>query len=452
MQGLIVAGVTAVLLGGVGGVLLGTQAIAQTQTLTATTSVHIRSKASTSSTILGVLYQGQQIKSTGSSSNGWTPVTYNGKTAYVFSSYLKVAGTTVSSGTSTTPASTMRTTTTLNVRTGPSTSYTVVGQLPSGTAVSLTGTVSGNWAQITYNGQRRWVASGYLTASSANLTVKSTGVTTSATSVRASASSSAKQVAIVKSGATLQLTGTKSGSFTQIVWQGSAAWILSSCVKDYSASQPPKTPTSPSSTVTRYTTADLNIRASASTSSKIVAVANLGMALQLTGTVKNNMAQVKYNGGLYWASLSYLSATKPNTSSSSGSSTSNGVWTGGDSEGVTQLLATTKAIVNLVHKTWPSMVTFYGVRSDPLPDHPTGHAVDCMLPHYKTNTALGWAIANYLRAHAKQLDIQYIIFDQHIWNIKYDSKGWRAMADRGGDTANHKDHVHVTVKGLAIYN
>jgi hypothetical protein len=98
------------------------------------------------------------------------------------------------------------------------------------------------------------------------------------------------------------------------------------------------------------------------------------------------------------------------------------------------------------------MVTFYGVRSDPLPDHPSGHAVDCMLPHYKTNNALGWTIAKYLRAHAKELNIQYIIFDQHIWNIKYDSLGWRAMADRGGDTANHKDHVHVTVKGLAIYN
>jgi hypothetical protein len=38
-----------------------------------------------------------------------------------------------------------------------------------------------------------------------------------------------------------------------------------------------------------------------------------------------------------------------------------------------------------------------------------------------------------------------VIWDQHIWNIERNGEGWRFMASRGNPTANHKDHVHVTV-------
>ena len=38
-----------------------------------------------------------------------------------------------------------------------------------------------------------------------------------------------------------------------------------------------------------------------------------------------------------------------------------------------------------------------------------------------------------------------MIWDQRIWNIERDREGWRFMANRGSDSANHKNHVHVTV-------
>jgi hypothetical protein len=39
--------------------------------------------------------------------------------------------------------------------------------------------------------------------------------------------------------------------------------------------------------------------------------------------------------------------------------------------------------------------------------------------------------------------VKYIIWRQRIW---YPSSGtWRGMADRGSATANHYDHVHVSV-------
>ncbi|MDO5736583.1 MAG: hypothetical protein Q4P15_08920 [Propionibacteriaceae bacterium] len=73
----------------------------------------------------------------------------------------------------------------------------------------------------------------------------------------------------------------------------------------------------------------------------------------------------------------------------------------------------------------------------------SGRAVDVMIPDHKVNNALGWEIATYYRTNAERFNITYIIFDQKIWSAARDGQGWRSMAGRGGDTANHKDHVHI---------
>ncbi|MEP7157788.1 MAG: SH3 domain-containing protein, partial [Chloroflexota bacterium] len=36
-------------------------------------------------------------------------------------------------------------------------------------------------------------------------------------------------------------------------------------------------------------------------------------------------------------------------------------------------------------------------------------------------------------------------WSQRIWSVQRSSEGWRPMADRGSTTANHYDHVHVSV-------
>ena len=70
-----------------------------------------------------------------------------------------------------------------------------------------------------------------------------------------------------------------------------------------------------------------------------------------------------------------------------------------------------------------------------------------MLPKYQTTAGrqLGFSVASWARANARSLGIKYVIWDQKIWNIQRDREGWRHMASRGSDTANHKDHVHITV-------
>ncbi len=58
------------------------------ETVYATTEVNIRSSYSTSSSKVGSLQKGDSVTRTGIGSNGWSKVTYNGKTAYIMTSYL----------------------------------------------------------------------------------------------------------------------------------------------------------------------------------------------------------------------------------------------------------------------------------------------------------------------------------------------------------------------------
>jgi hypothetical protein len=74
-------------------------------------------------------------------------------------------------------------------------------------------------------------------------------------------------------------------------------------------------------------------------------------------------------------------------------------------------------------------------------EHATGKAIDIMT----TDVALGYEIAAFLQAHAAELDLYDVIYRQHIWTPVRAAEGWRLMPDRGSLTANHFDHVHVSV-------
>ncbi|WP_131736893.1 coiled-coil domain-containing protein [Actinomadura roseirufa] len=81
-------------------------------------------------------------------------------------------------------------------------------------------------------------------------------------------------------------------------------------------------------------------------------------------------------------------------------------------------------------------------------DHATGRACDFMVTTGGVMAsggaqALGDRTAAYAIAHASALGIKYIIWRQRIYDLR--SPGWRGMENRGGVTANHYDHVHISV-------
>jgi hypothetical protein len=73
--------------------------------------------------------------------------------------------------------------------------------------------------------------------------------------------------------------------------------------------------------------------------------------------------------------------------------------------------------------------------------HPSGLALDYMV---LTNSGLGDAIAQYHIDHWDELGVEYVIWEQRI--LSSPGGAWKAMADRGGVTANHFDHVHVNYR------
>ncbi len=112
-----------------------------------------------------------------------------------------IAAVTATSSSSSSSATTRHTTVALNVRTGAGTQYTRVTTLPKGTSVSTTGTTSGDWTQIDYNGARRWVATRYLTDGVPRAGSSPAGATTTSTKATAAvdtSSLSATRAAIVK--------------------------------------------------------------------------------------------------------------------------------------------------------------------------------------------------------------------------------------------------------------
>ena len=83
--------------------------------------------------------------------------------------------------------------------------------------------------------------------------------------------------------------------------------------------------------------------------------------------------------------------------------------------------------------------TIYGVgaRVTPGSDHPKGLALDFMV---YSDRAKGDAIANYAISNIDRLGISYILWQQRIYHRGH----WDAMEDRGSNTANHRDHVHIS--------
>lgn len=454
LRGIGAAAGIAVLVQGLGTLAIGPAADAEIANVTATTSVNIRTAPTISSTRLAVLHRGQSLPSAGSS-NGWTTVTFQGRTAFVASAYLNggtAASTppsTISNGSTSSPTGVVFTTANLNLRVGPSLSDAVAVVVQRGTALQLGGQVSGAYVQVLRNGTTLWAASQYISATAAVAysglpAVTGKGRATAALMIRTSPHASFVNLGDVPAGTILDTTGVVTNGMAQVVHRGAVRWVNARFLVAVTASTPaPTAPALPSTTL-RYATTALNIWTGSSGTSHVGEIPR-GGEVQVTGLVTNGRAQAVVNGALRWLTARFLSTTRPSESTaSSGDGTT---LNRGYSSGLDQTNANVQAIVRDIWSRYPAIRTMYGWRQDVTPDHPAGRAVDVMIPSYLSNQALGWEIAHYYRANASRFNINYIIFAQRIWSVQRSSEGWRLMADRGSDNANHFNHVHINTYG-----
>ena len=195
---------------------------------------------------------------------------------------------------------------------------------------------------------------------------------------------------------------------------------------------------------TKYLTASLKVRTAPSFESDVVDVLSAGAKVSVTRAIYNGFRFISYNDRGRWISNKYLSDKKPAVQSSGGSTSSGGGISSSScsksSSIESGLVPNAIKVYRAICARYPQVSSFGGRRASG-GFHGTGQAVDVMI----SNSSVGWAIANWTRANASRLGVSEVIYYQKIWTVERSSEGWRPMSDRGSASANHYDHVHVSV-------
>ncbi|MFX3623613.1 MAG: SH3 domain-containing protein [Ectobacillus sp.] len=122
-------------------------------------ALNIRSQPGTYSSILGTLTLGQAV-SVQSEHNGWYKISYQGRTGYIKNDFVSSSPLSLVKGVSTqsyyyVDCSSLR------VRSGPDTNYSILGSLQNGQQVQVIGETS-NWYKIKFGGKEGYISKRYV--------------------------------------------------------------------------------------------------------------------------------------------------------------------------------------------------------------------------------------------------------------------------------------------------
>ena len=125
----------------------------QGKVTTKTTPLNVRIGAGLKYKRIGSLNKGKTIALKGSKGN-WYKIAYNGKTGYICKSYVTKISTKKNGTVKITSG-------TLNMRTGPGTTYKIIKSLKKGAKLKITAT-KGNWYKVKYSGKNGFVCKNYI--------------------------------------------------------------------------------------------------------------------------------------------------------------------------------------------------------------------------------------------------------------------------------------------------
>jgi hypothetical protein len=177
-----------------------------------------------------------------------------------------------------------------------------------------------------------------------------------------------------------------------------------------------------------WTTDQLNIWTEPGDKAEKLGELEAGKKVLVTGREMWGRDEIVLGGKSRWVTSGYLSDEKPPTL---GGPCTNGTSVSGS--------ASVVAVHRAVCAAFPQITSFGTLRGGG-GDHGSGRAIDIMV-----SGALGWQVAELVRANYAALGVSYVIYSQRIWSVERSGEGWRGMSSRGSATANHYDHVHVSV-------
>ncbi|SCH07312.1 SH3 domain-containing protein [Romboutsia sp. 1001713B170207_170306_H8] len=297
-----------------------------------TDSLNVRSGPSTSYSIVGKINKGTKVEVI-SESNGWSKIVYNGKECYVSSRYLDEES--YNSGNTDNEIITTKivNTDSLNVRSGPSTSYSKLGTLSKGSKVEVISESNG-WSKIVYNGKEAYVSSTYLsdntsndnnTGNDTNTSVEIKIVNTDSLNVRSGPSTSYSKLGTLSKGSKVEVISESNG-WSKIVYNGKEAYVSSTYLSDNTSNDNNTgNDTNTSVEIKIVNTDSLNVRSGPSTSYSKLGTLSKGSKVEVISE-SNGWSKITYNGKEAYVSSMYLSDASNDSSDSS--SSSNGIISG----------------------------------------------------------------------------------------------------------------------------
>jgi hypothetical protein len=189
----------------------------------------------------------------------------------------------------------------------------------------------------------------------------------------------------------------------------------------------------------RWTTAPLDVRTAPAEKAAAVDVVPELTKVAITGHDVRGFAQIVVDGKARWVTAAYLAAKKPVVHKGPQALPVVDQPCAGTSGVESGLVPDAVRVYRAVCNNFPQITSYGGY--DAHGEHSSGRAIDIMT----SDSGLGDAIAAFLQAHAAEFNLYDIIWQQRIWTPERASEGWRPMEDRGSATANHFDHVHVSV-------
>ncbi|EHK2362573.1 SH3 domain-containing protein [Clostridium perfringens] len=300
-------------------------------------SLNVRSSASTSSKVIGSLSGNTKVTIVGEEGSFYK-IEYKGSHGYVAKEYVKdvTESNNSNQGTQTpekpsTPESTEKTgivnvSSSLNVREGASTSSKVIGSLSGNTKVIIVGE-EGAFYKIEYKGSHGYVAKEYIKdvteSSNSNQgtqtpekpsnpeSTEKTGIVNVSISlnVRSGASTSSKVIGSLSGNTKVTIVG-EEGAFYKIEYKGSHGYVAKEYIKDIKdevVTEPEKPSNPENSKKTGVVTASkgLNVRKEANTSSQIIGILNSGESVEIIGE-ENGFYKITYKGQEAYASKNYI--------------------------------------------------------------------------------------------------------------------------------------------------
>lgn len=219
------------------------------QVINVTTSLNVRSGAGTNYSSIGSLKANATVKITGESGN-WYKIDFNGRVGYVSKDYIKVNTSTSgnvkpeekpetpSQPTTLKDGKVTGISTSLNVRSGAGTNYSIIGSLKPNQSVKITGE-SGSWYKIDLNGKVGYVSKQYVTIISGGNSNSNNNVNnvigtvyniTTKLNVRNSPSTSAGIIGSLYDGNKVEITG-ETGNWYKININGKVGYVSKDFVR-----------------------------------------------------------------------------------------------------------------------------------------------------------------------------------------------------------------------------